>query len=153
MSTIDELSGRLVAALERVEAGVAAVQSQAEATAGPDQIAALQEQLSEEQVVNAQLQERLRKLSARSADADMAKRLESLDHELQRLRSANDQLRASNSALREANAAGVGDASLINEALAVEVDALRAARAADRAEADTILKALDGWLQQEAEDA
>lgn len=71
-----------------------------------------------------------------------------LDKDLQRLRKANDQLRAANTALREANEAGVGEPSLINQAMLAELEALRASRATDAAEAKAILSRLEPLLAQ-----
>lgn len=153
MSNIDEIGGRLASAMDRIAAGVAAIGSNAQ---GAGDTTALQAALDEEKLANAQLTERVRKLSEATpakADDDTAKRIEALDLELQRLRKANDQLRESNAALREANEAGVGEPHLINKAMLAELEALRAARAADVAEADTILSALDGLLKGEAADA
>ena len=71
-----------------------------------------------------------------------------LDKDLQRLRKANDQLREANAALREANEAGVGEPSLINQAMLAELEALRASRATDAAEAKAILSRLEPLLAQ-----
>ena len=69
-----------------------------------------------------------------------------LDTELQQLRLANEQLRTSNAALREANAEGLGDASLINAAMAAEIDGLRAAQASDKAQVNAVLARLEPLL-------
>lgn len=69
-------------------------------------------------------------------------RLLELDGELQALRASNDQLRAANEALRSANAEGVGDPSLINQAMEAEIEGLRAARAADKAEVNAVIERL-----------
>ncbi len=71
-----------------------------------------------------------------------------LDDDLQRLRKANAQLREVNGALREANAAGVGDPTLINQALQAELEALSSARATDLAEAQAVLAQLEPLLAQ-----
>ncbi|SPJ28693.1 hypothetical protein [Falsiruegeria mediterranea] len=71
-----------------------------------------------------------------------------LDKDLQRLRKANDLLREANAALREANEAGVGEPSLINQAMLAELEALRASRATDAAEAKAILSRLEPLLAQ-----
>lgn len=77
----------------------------------------------------------------------LAARLTSLDADLQRLRQANAQLVASNAALRTANAEGVGDAHLINKSMMAELEGLRAMRAAESAEARTIIDALSPLLE------
>lgn len=75
--------------------------------------------------------------------ADMLLRL---DTELQQLRLANEQLRTSNAALREANAEGIGDAGLINAAMAAEIDGLRAAQASEKAQVNAVLSRLEPLL-------
>jgi hypothetical protein len=80
----------------------------------------------------------------------LAARLTSLDADLQRLRQANAQLVASNAALRTANAEGVGDAHLINKSMMAELEGLRAMRAAESAEARTIIDALTPLLEADA---
>lgn len=161
MSDIDGLQQRLTAAMDRIATGLEGLD-----TAGADDTAALQAALDDERVANAQLTERVRKLSERQeaatseakavADAAQA-RVQELDLELQRLRKANEQLRESNAALRTANEEGVGEAHLINKSMMAELEGLRAARAADVAEASSIIGALTPLLDQleapEEEDA
>lgn len=162
MSDIDELQRRLTAAMDRIASGVGQLGG---AGASAD-VEALQNALEDEKLANAQLNERLRKLSAQKdaavSEAETATetanaRLAALDLELQRLRTANDQLRQSNAALRTANEEGVGEPHLINKAMLAELEALRAARAADVAEANSIIGALTPLLHQlempEEEDA
>ena len=152
MSDIDELQRRITAAMDRIAAGVSA----AGGTGGTDS-AALTRAVEEETLANAQLTERLRTLSARHdaavQDAKTAReaadaRVTALDLELQRLRKVNDQLRQSNTDLRNANQEGVGDPHLINAAMMAELEALRATRAADVAEATSIISALTPLLDQ-----
>lgn len=150
MSEIDELQRRITAAIERIGAGVDGLARRQPTGPDPEEFEAMRRALEEERVVNAQLEERIRKLhekhaadlAAAAASAPSVQRLERLDTDLQRLRQANDQLRASNAALREANAAGVGEPHLINKAMLAELEALRAARAADVAEAGSIMAQL-----------
>ena len=86
------------------------------------------------------------------ADADplhseaLEAKLSALDGELQALRAANDQLRTANAALRAANAEGVGQPELINQGLEAELEGLRAARAADKAEVDAVIARLSPLL-------
>ncbi|WP_299041236.1 hypothetical protein [uncultured Tateyamaria sp.] len=161
MSDIDGLQQRLTAAMDRIATGLGGLDA-----AGADETAALQAALEDERVANAQLTERVRKLSdaqaAATAEAEAAAdaaraRVEELDLELQRLRKANDQLRTSNAALRAANEEGVGEPHLINTSMMAELEGLRAARAADVAEASSIIGALAPLLDQldapEEEDA
>ena len=152
MSEIDALQQRLTAAMDRIAAGTSALG----AAQGAD-TAELQAALEDEKVANAQLTERVRKMSerqeealaeARAASEATQPRVAAMDLELQRLRKANDQLRESNAALRTANEEGVGEPHLINKAMMAELEGLRAARAADVAEASSILGALGPLLDQ-----
>ena len=140
MSDIIELQRRIMAAMDRVASGLGELSG----TGGGD--AATQQALEDEKIVNAQLTERIRMLSQRHEN-DMAKlrettqstqaQLAKLDADLQKLRKANTQLSQSNQALRDANAAGVAEPHLINKAMMAELEALRAARAADISEASS----------------
>lgn len=174
------VSQALEKAAEERDAVIAAVRAEAEAAVaaagagdGPAEAAAddgadrgeieaeltaLREALEDEKVANAQLEERMRHLKARLAEAEAgaggageaggvpAEMIEGLDAEVQRLRAANAALSESNAALRAANAQGVGDASLINEAMQVELDGLRAARAVDAAETEALIATLTPLL-------
>ena len=151
MTDISALEKRLSDALDRITAGAEGL-AQADTSA---ETAALQAALEDEKVVTAQLEERVKQLTSRQdeavADARAAAKaaegqVAQLDLELQRLRRSNDQLRQSNQALREANEAGVGEPHLINKAMLAELEALRAARAADVAEASQIIAAMEPIL-------
>lgn len=72
--------------------------------------------------------------------------LAALDADLQRLRKANDTLRASNEALRQANQSGIGEPELVNQAMAAEIEGLRATRATELAEANAVLARLESLL-------
>jgi DNA repair exonuclease SbcCD ATPase subunit len=147
MSDIEELQRRITAAMDQVAFGLDKLT--AAAPPGPD--AETLAQLEEERTANAQLQERVRGLRTKS-EAELATlraqldegeaRMAQLDIELQRVRRANAQLSTACAALRDANAEGVGDAHLINKSMLAELEALRAARAADVAEASVILASL-----------
>ncbi len=84
-------------------------------------------------------------------DAAIARQTD-LEQALDRLRTVNAQLRQNNAALRRAHADGLADPALVNTGLQLEIDALAAARAADRAEIDSILAAL-APIVEETEDA
>lgn len=153
MSDIDALQGRLTAAMDRIAAAANGLEA-----AGADDTAALQAALEDEKLANAQLTERVRKLSekhdsaiaeAKAAAQAAEARTAALDLELQRLRQSNEQLRQSNEDLRAANEEGVGEPHLINKAMLTELEALRAARAADIAEASSIIGALTPLLEAE----
>lgn len=152
MSEIDALQQRLTAAMDRIATGMGNLGS----TAGAD-VAALQSALDDEKIANAQLNERVRKMAdaqkqamseANAASEAAQARVAAMDLELQRLRLANDQLRQSNAALRAANEEGVGEPHLINKAMMAELEGLRAARAADVAEASSIIGALAPLLDR-----
>ncbi|MEP2921047.1 MAG: hypothetical protein ABJP06_09975 [Sulfitobacter sp.] len=151
MSDIEELQRRITAAMDQVAFGLDKLGTGATG-ADPETL----QQLEDERTANAQLQERVRSLRTKS-DAEIATlragldegdaRMAQLDVELQRVRRANAQLSDACAALREANAEGVGDPHLINKAMLAELEALRAARAADVAEASTILSSLQPLVE------
>jgi chromosome segregation ATPase len=87
-----------------------------------------------------------------SADDAAVTRQAEMEQALDRLRAVNAQLRQNNAALRRAHADGLADPDLVNHGLQLEIDALSAARAADRAEIDSILAALQP-IVEETEDA
>lgn len=154
MSEIEELSGRILAAMDRVAQGVDAM--------GPTDTAdvdALNAALDQEKQVNAELTDRVRALGERQEQAiaaleakatEATGRVATLDLELQQLHAANTQLIEVCGALQEANAAGVGDAALINQAMQAELEAIRAMRSAEMAEAQEIISALTPLLTANA---
>lgn len=159
MSQIEELQSRITAAMDRIGAGLEAMAVQEPAQGEPDP--AMLEQLEEEKLANAQLQERLRRIKDKhnaqleQLTADLARQTEAmarLDMDLQRLRQANDQLRDSNTALRKANEDGVGEPHLINKAMLAELESLRATQAADAAETSAVLSRLEPLLAAAAAD-
>ena len=153
MSDIPELQRRITAALDRISQGLDGM-AKSEDTG---EVETLRQQLEDEKLANAQLEERIKKLKASlseaeaardAAQSDSAEKLKELDASLQSLRQANQQLRDNNAALREANAEGVGEAHLINKAMLAELEGLRATRAADKSEADAILSEMDAILKR-----
>ena len=170
MSDIEQLEGRITAALDRIAKGLDGLAEQAVPdTSNPEaeaEIERLNRALEEERTVTSQLEERVKgvneKLEQRTSDMerslDEAKAsIAALDAELQQLRDINDQLRESNAALRDANTEMMADPGLVNVSLQVELDALRAASSADRAEVGAVLSQLDAILgdseQEESTDA
>ncbi len=170
MSDIDAMQGRIMAALDRIGQGLDGLTQDK----GDTELEGLRQQLEDEQLANAQLEERVKTLSARTREAEEAasaaadahtvetaereaaqkERAEAmirLDRELQSLRKANQQLRDNNAALRAANAEGVAEPHLINKAMMAELDGLRASRCADRAEMDVLLTEL-GQITAGAQD-
>lgn len=159
MSDINALDGRIRAALERVRQEVdrltAAPAAPAAAIAGDS--GALQTQLAEERTVNAQLEERVKALKERQ-DSKLS-RLETTieaqkghmaeyDREMQRLQQANAELRAVASEMREALMSELAEAELINRAAIAELEAVRAAQAADRAEIEVVMSQLDPLVRE-----
>lgn len=156
MSNIEELHARVANALARIEAAAST------ALDVRDRNAEMQAALDEEKTVTAQVEERLRRLKERQSEelaqatAQMQEtraRVEALDLELQRMQKANAALREANAALRAANQEGVGDPHLINSSMLAELEALRAARAADIAETSAILSAMAPVLRGDEESA
>lgn len=146
MSQIDDLQSRITAALDRISQGLEGMSAQADAD--PEELEALRQQLDDEKTANAQLEERLKRMKEKLDAAEAAaveasnqqnEALTKLDKDLQSLRRANTQLRDNNKALREANQAGIAEPHLINKAMLSELEGLRAARAADRAETEAVL--------------
>jgi chromosome segregation ATPase len=158
MSDIDAMQSRIMAALDRIGQGLDGFGAAPADAADEGELGTMRQQIEDERLANAQLEERVKQLSARARDAEAklaaveasaseaadqqtarAKSLKKIDSDLQALRQANQQLRDNNSALREANAKGVSEPHLINKAMMAELDGLRASRAADRSEIDVIL--------------
>ena len=157
LADIDELERRITAALDRIGKGVETLERPADNAA--DELERLKSELEDERTANAQLEQRVKaikdKQDIRLAELDSQSKqnseaMERLDAELQRLRKANDSLRDTSAALREANEKGVGEPHLINKAMLAELEALRAARSADVAEADAILTAMEPLLAEAA---
>ncbi len=159
MSQINELEARITAALDRIAQGLEAREKNSSEGAGDDS-AALKQQLEEEKLANAQLEERVKtlrdKLTAAEAATqegrtEQAQAMRKLDSDLQSLRKANQQLRDNNQALREANQAGVAEPHLINKSMLAELEGLRATRAADRDEVEAVLAELGTVIAGAAE--
>jgi hypothetical protein len=159
MQEIAELEKRIAAALERIGKGadrLAQSSRSAPQAAGANE-AALRARLEDEKALNAQLQERLRAAKEREPKGDLQDKIDRLTQqldvqglELQRMRRTAATLRDQLSALRDAEAARISDPSLINKAMAAELDALRALRLSEVAEIDEILAALDPHIAEAA---
>lgn len=149
MTQITDLQARITAALDRIGQGLEALERPAEADAGQaDEIARLNNALEDERTANAQLEERVRAIKEKQDSA-----VETLASEVDRLRAlleeeeaavsrlgrVNAELRANSAALREAMAQGLAEPHLVNKAMMAELEALRAAQGADRAELDAVL--------------
>lgn len=159
MSDINALDGRIRAALERVRQQVERL-AQTPAAAAPvasGDSGALQTQLAEERTVNAQLEERVKALKERQdgklnrleATIEAQKgHMADYDREMQRLQQANAELRAVASEMREALMSEVAEAELVNRAVIAELEAVRAAQAADRAEIEVVMSQLDPLVRE-----
>lgn len=159
MDTIAELERRITSALMRIDRGLDGLAQQAPATAEPEaaadeqsEVARLTEALSEERMVTAQLQERLRALKDRDAaqtmplEAEVARLTKQLDVqglEMQRLKKTVVSLREQLRSMTDAMAEDRVEPHLINKAMLTELEALRALRSAEAAELDEIILALD----------
>jgi chromosome segregation ATPase len=153
MSDLSELEGRITAALERVGRGIEALSKQPEVPALDEaEVTRLKEALEAEKAANDQLEERLRAVHDKHEGylASLGARAGEAEAEVERLRKVNAKLRQTNRALRAANAEGLGDASLINDAMAAELDALRALRDSDRAELDGLIAELTPLTEERA---
>ena len=162
MSDIEELEGRISAALDRIARGIdglAPAQDAPETETGADAVSVqdLQTQLDEERLANAQLEERVKRLKERQDTklaalegevAEYRDRLAGMDRDLQRLRQVNAELRNLTGQLRAAATEGVAEAHLINKAMMAELDAVRATQAADAAEIDAVLGELRPIIEE-----
>lgn len=153
MSEFENLDQRLQAALERIEKGVA--NQTTSQGIDPEEVNRLKAALADAERATSEADDRL---AAQKADHHQAlARLEEglqaqrqtgmvLDAELQRLREVNQQLTENNRALREACESGQVDAALINQAMLAELESLRAARAAEKAEIEAAMAAIEPLL-------
>jgi chromosome segregation ATPase len=158
MTDITELQARITAALDRIGSGLESLSRAA--AADSDEVSGLKEALEEERTANAQLEERVRAIKARqddtveklAAEVDRLRgQLETEETAVARLMRVNAELRRNNAALRGAISEGVAEPHLVNKSMMTELEALRAAQAADRAELDAVLGEL-GPLMAEARD-
>lgn len=163
MDEIAELERRITAALERITRGVeklgqvpvAPVQVK---PVDADELARLREELDEERMANAQLNERLKVLRTREAAAKAAlqdeierltRQVDDQGSEMRRLNNSASQLREELRLLSDAARQGMADPQMINKAMLAELEALRAARAAETGEMADILSALGPILDAE----
>ena len=126
-----------------------------------EDIEKLKSDLADERLANEQLEERVKAIRDRQESqvselqaqvAGFKASIGDLDAELQRLRHANDQLTANNAELREALEKNVSEPHLINRAMLAELEGLRAARSADRAETQTLIDTLEPLLAAAAQE-
>ncbi len=153
MNEIAELERRITAALDRIAQGIdARLAGSAEGndTQADDraEVEELHQQLEAERATNAQLTERVRAIKEKQETIvagleksvrRLTEELEATQAELHRQKRAAQDLIEANHALEQT---GGGDAWAINRAMLAELEALRAARSAERAELAGILAEL-----------
>ncbi|GKY87968.1 hypothetical protein [Sinisalibacter aestuarii] len=161
MTDISDLQARITAALDRIGSGLEGLSRPVAAGEAQDdsgEVDRLTAALDEERTANAQLEERVLAIKQKQDHAVAA-----LEAEVERLRAllateegavarlgrVNAELRENNAALRDAIAAGLAEPHLVNKSMMAELEALRAAQGADRAELDAVLGEL-GALVAEA---
>lgn len=149
MNELSEYERRIGAALDRI-AGALGRGAAVPAGGGQD-TAALQEALDAERAANAQLTERVRAIKEKQETmvaalernvARLTQQLDAQGREVMRQKRLNAQLTDTNRSLSDAARSGVTEPHLLNRAMMTELEALRAARAADVAEMDEILSEL-----------
>ncbi|QOL79838.1 hypothetical protein [Pseudooceanicola spongiae] len=173
MSNLEDLQGRILAAMERIGAGLDGLEPVKEAPppAAPGESAEeLMQALEDERYVSAQLEERVRALherqdqleaeleAARNAPAvlpeddtaaEVIAALGQMETEINKLRAVNAHLRENNRAMRDVLASGSGaDVELLTTSVEAEMDALRADHAAAQAQAEAILAALAPFIAE-----
>lgn len=169
MQEIAELERRITAALERIGRGLEGLAEPAppavaslEPSVAVGEVAALNEALDEERMANAQLQERLRVVRDKDADAHLAltTRITELDgqteaqsDEIKMLRRQVSQLTEHIAILQEAAISGVTEPHHINRAMMTELETLRAARATEADELAEIVATLTPLIQEVQSDA
>ncbi|ETX14629.1 hypothetical protein OCH239_21740 [Roseivivax halodurans JCM 10272] len=169
MNELDTLQGRITAALDRIARGVETLDAPLppedvapEPEIDAEEVARLRDALEDERRAKSGLEERLREFRERG-EREMAElreqvaasreALAQLDGDLGRMRRAYETLRDTNEDLTRALSEDLGDPHLINQAMQAELEAMRAARATERAECAAILAALDPLLAEAAIEA
>ncbi|MEI2686389.1 MAG: hypothetical protein V9G14_09070 [Cypionkella sp.] len=169
MQEIAELERRITAALERIGRGLEDLAESAppvaaspEPSAEVGQVAALNEALDEERMANAQLQERLRVLRDKDANAqlvlnvrisELTRQSKSQSDEIKTLRRQVSQLSEHIATLQDAAISGVTEPHHINRAMMTELETLRAARATEAGELAEIVATLTPLIQEVQSDA
>jgi hypothetical protein len=164
MDGIAELEQRIMAALARLDAGLerrgAGLPSTELASTGPSpvimaELDRLREELDEERMANAQLSERLKvqRERAERAAGDLRAEVQRLTRQvddqalaMQRLVTSTIQMREDLRRLRQDRAQGV-DPGLIDKAMAAELEAGEALRAAETAELADLVAAVAEVVQ------
>ncbi|TMV08814.1 hypothetical protein FGK63_06750 [Ruegeria sediminis] len=154
-SEVNELRTQLADAAAKLTAVEAARAELAEAKAALENNDDKARLLAEISALKAELanSERVGELSAeldmlRAERVSHGAAMSRLDSDLQQLRKANEQLRETVAELRAAGEAGLANPDLLNRATKSELEALRAVRATDAAEAHAVLARLEPLLAQ-----
>ncbi|MDH3264938.1 MAG: hypothetical protein OEM24_13190 [Paracoccaceae bacterium] len=155
---------KLRAELEAQKAAAAEAETQRaarEAEGGEGEEAErLRTALAAEKSANADLTERVRAIRERQEQmveglekrvVRLQQRVTQQDAELGRLKHANHALRANAEAIRKAVADGPVGSEMLNAAMEAELEATRAAQAADRSELDAILAELRPLIEEKAD--
>ena len=169
MTEIEDLQRRIAVALDRNGRGVdrlsttgATDGAKAQLNAATSELSRLKAALEEEKTVNAQLTERLKAVKGRDGATTqaletriegMTRQLDVQGLEMQRLRKSTAQLRDQLRAMTEAAVDGGTDVSMINRAMATELEALRALRSAESTEVEEILSELTPLIREAAANA
>jgi chromosome segregation ATPase len=156
MTNISDLQRRITTALDRIDRGIDRLPVGVPASTDLEK---LRGALADEKAASAQLAERLRALKDRDGQTvqTLEARIEVLTRqldvqglEMQRLRKMTAQLRDQLRVLHEAAANNAPDPQLINKAMVVELESLRATRASETAELDEILSELTPLIREVA---
>ncbi|MDR9484604.1 MULTISPECIES: hypothetical protein [Sediminimonas] len=166
MSEITELERRLTAAMDRIGKGLEGLSERDAAPSAPDapavdtdaeDVAKLRQDLEDERLVTAQLEERIKALHRKHDErvAALEKDLTEAREALSEMGAALESLKKSETALQEdaqalRSAGGAASAEMINASLSAELDTMRAARAAEQSEARAIKAALEPLLTSDA---
>jgi hypothetical protein len=166
MGNVKELELRLGLALDRIARSLAArpapMPVQVAPAADAAELAELRAQLASERAKTAQLTERVNAVKQRQESsfttlerrlARMTEQLDLQSLEMLRLKKANTKLIEANRQLRESHEAKVIEPSTINRAMAAELEALRAERAAERSEIEDVLGELKPLIASGNQDA
>jgi chromosome segregation ATPase len=164
MTDIAAIEARLGAALERISAAAERARRASPPAdipvPAPDEAEALRAELAAEKAAHGQLAERIKAIRAKQDETvamlearvgKLQARADALSADVDRLTRVNAALRAAARQLREAVAEAAPRAELVDQVMAAELDATRAAQSADRAELDAILRELTPLIEEKAD--
>jgi ATP-dependent exoDNAse (exonuclease V) beta subunit len=162
MQEISELERRITAALERIAKGfeqhksVAASRPAVSASADAE-TQGLQAALDDERIVTAQLQERLKLIKEKELQVmlalqqqvdELTKKLAGQTAETSRLGRVLSETTAALASLTDASLTGVAEPTHINASMMTELQALRALRAAEAAQIETLVDAIYPLIEE-----